>query len=140
VLVNQSLRAACLTENGEVHTLNTMDVHVSPELEEKLKALAAKTGRPPEDVVEDAVRSYEASRVATFDWSQCPAVERVLDKVSGAWVLRGTRMPVATIFENVEAGANLDDIINWYDGLDRDQVKAVIDFAVRSLDPSHTDW
>jgi uncharacterized protein (DUF433 family) len=49
-------------------------------------------------------------------------------------------MPVAAIFENVEAGANLDDIINWYDGLDRDQVKAVIDFAVRSLDPSHTDW
>ena len=45
-------------------------------------------------------------------------------------------MPVATIFENLEAGANLDDIIAWNDGLDREQVKAVIDFAARSLVPS----
>ena len=43
-------------------------------------------------------------------------------------------MPVATIFQNLEAGANLDDILEWYDGLDRAQVRAVIDFAVRSLD------
>lgn len=69
-----------------------------------------------------------------LDWSQCPAVERVPGKVSGAWVLRGTRMPVATIFENLEAGANIDDILSWFDGLDREQVKAVIDFAARSLE------
>lgn len=68
-----------------------------------------------------------------LDWSQCPAVEKVRGKVSGAWVLRGTRMPVATIFENLEAGANIDDILKWFDGLDREQVKAVIDFAARSL-------
>lgn len=68
-----------------------------------------------------------------LDWSQCPAVERVPGKVSGAWVVRGTRMPVATIFENLEAGANIDDILQWFDGLDREQVKAVIDFAARSL-------
>jgi uncharacterized protein (DUF433 family) len=43
-------------------------------------------------------------------------------------------MPVATIFENLEAGANIDDILKWFDGLDREQVKAVIDFAVRSLE------
>ena len=43
-------------------------------------------------------------------------------------------MPVATIFENLEAGANIDDILKWYDGLDRDQVKAVIEFAAHSLD------
>ena len=72
--------------------------------------------------------------MADSDWSQCSAVERVPGKVSGAWVLRNTRMPVATIFENLEAGANLDDILEWYDGLDRDQVKAVIEFAARSLD------
>lgn len=69
----------------------------------------------------------------TLDWSQCPAVERVSGKMSGAWVLRGTRMPVATIFENLEAGASLDKVIEWYDGLDREQVKAVIHFAVLSL-------
>src|SRR5438477_12011108 len=72
--------------------------------------------------------------MALLDWSQCPAVESTPDKVSGAWVLRHTRMPVATIFENLEAGANIDDILAWYDGLDRDQVKAVIEFAARGLD------
>jgi uncharacterized protein (DUF433 family) len=61
-------------------------------------------------------------------------VESVPGKVSGAWVLRGTRMPVATIFENLEAGASLDDILSWFDGIDREQVKAVIDFAARSLE------
>jgi uncharacterized protein (DUF433 family) len=69
-----------------------------------------------------------------LDWSQCPAVESVPGKVSGAWVLRGTRMPVAAIFENLEAGANIDDIVEWFDGVDREQVKAVIDFAAHSLD------
>jgi uncharacterized protein (DUF433 family) len=72
--------------------------------------------------------------MAALDWSQCPAVESVPGKVSGAWVLRGTRMPVSVIFENLEAGANIDDFMEWFEGLDRKQVKAVIDFAARSLD------
>ena len=54
---------------------------------------------------------------------------RVPGKVSGAWVLRGTRMPVSAIFENIEAGASINDIMDWFDGLDREQVKAVIEFA-----------
>ena len=72
--------------------------------------------------------------MANLDWSQCPAVESVPGKVSGAWVLKGTRMPVSAIFENLEAGANIDNIMEWYDGLDREQIKAVIEFAARSLD------
>ncbi len=72
--------------------------------------------------------------MASLDWSQCSAVESVPGKVSGAWVLKGTRMPVSAIFENLEAGANVDNIMEWYDGLDREQVKAVIEFAARSLD------
>ncbi len=72
--------------------------------------------------------------MAALDWSQCPAVESVPGKVSGAWVLRGTRMPVATIFENLEAGANIEEIMKWFDGLDREQVRAVIEFAARSLE------
>ena len=71
--------------------------------------------------------------MAALDWSQCPAVESVPGKLSGAWVLRGTRMPVSTIFENLEAGANIDNIVEWFEGLDREQVKAVIEFAARSL-------
>jgi uncharacterized protein (DUF433 family) len=49
--------------------------------------------------------------------------------MSGTWVLKGTRMPVSAIFENLEAGANIDDIMEWFDGLDREQVKAVIEFC-----------
>jgi hypothetical protein len=52
----------------------------------------------------------------TLDWSQCPVVESVPGKVTGAWVLKGTRMPVSAIFENLAAGANLDDILQWFDG------------------------
>ena len=72
--------------------------------------------------------------MAGIDWSECPAVESIPGKVSGAWVLKGTRMPVSAIFENLEAGANIDDIMSWFDGLNRDQVKAVTEFAARSLD------
>lgn len=72
--------------------------------------------------------------MANLDWSQCSAVESIPGKVSGAWILRGTRMPVSAIFENIEAGANIDDIMEWFEGLDREQVKAVIGFGARSLD------
>ena len=72
--------------------------------------------------------------MAALDWSQCPAVESIPGKVSGAWVLKGTRMPVSVIFENLEGGASLDDIMEWFEGLDRGQIRAVIEFAARSLD------
>ncbi len=72
--------------------------------------------------------------MAALDWSQCPAVESIPGKVSGAWVLKGTRMPVSVIFENIEAGASIEEIMEWFDGLDREQVEAVIEFAARSLD------
>jgi len=69
-----------------------------------------------------------------LDWSQCPAVESVPGKMSGAWVFRGTRMPVAIVFENLEAGMTIDELVAMYDGLTREQVKAVLDFAARSLE------
>ena len=72
--------------------------------------------------------------MAALDWSQCPDVESVPGKMSGAWVLKGTRFPVATIFGNLEAGANIDDILEWFDGVERDQIKAAIGFVVSSLD------
>ena len=72
--------------------------------------------------------------MANINWSQCPAVESIPGKVSGAWVLRGTRMPVSAIFENIAAGANISDIMEWFEGLDREQIKAAIEFAARSLD------
>jgi uncharacterized protein (DUF433 family) len=57
-------------------------------------------------------------------------VESVSGKMSGAWVFRGTRMPVATVFENLEAGATIDEILEWFD-ISRDQINAVLDFATR---------
>jgi len=68
-----------------------------------------------------------------LDWSQCPAMESVPGKVSGAWVFRGTRMPVATVFENLEAGASIEEIMEWFD-VTREQITAVLDFAARSLE------
>jgi uncharacterized protein (DUF433 family) len=68
-----------------------------------------------------------------LDWSQCSAVESVPGKLSGAWVFRGTRMPVAAVFENLEDGLTLDEIVAMFDGLTREQVKAVLDFAAQSL-------
>jgi uncharacterized protein (DUF433 family) len=68
-----------------------------------------------------------------LDWSQCPAVESVPGKVSGAWVFRGTRIPVAAVFENLEDGLTLNQIVEMFDGLTQDQVKAVLDFAAQSL-------
>jgi uncharacterized protein (DUF433 family) len=69
-----------------------------------------------------------------LDWSNCAAVESVPGKVSGAWVFRGTRMPVAAVFENLEDGMTIDEIVELYDGLIREQVQAVLDFAAQSLE------
>jgi len=71
--------------------------------------------------------------MAALDWSQCPAVESVPGRVSGAWVFRGTRMPVATVFDNLQAGMNLDEIIEQFD-VTREQLAAVLHFAARSLE------
>ena len=69
-----------------------------------------------------------------LDWSQCPAVESVPAKLSGAWVFRDTRMPVSIVFENLESGASIEEITEWFH-ITREQVIAVLEFAARSLDP-----
>jgi uncharacterized protein (DUF433 family) len=68
-----------------------------------------------------------------LDWSTCPSVERVADRVSGAWVFKGTRLPVKTLFETLEAGATVDDFLEWYEGVTREQVLDVLRHAERSL-------
>ncbi len=69
----------------------------------------------------------------TLDWSKCAAVESVPGKVSGAWVFRGTRIPVAAAFENLEDGLTINEVTALYDGLTREQVKAVLEFTAQSL-------
>lgn len=68
-----------------------------------------------------------------FDWSQCSAVERVPEKVSGAWVFKGSRVPVRALFENLEGGASLDDFLEWFPGITREQAVAVLRHAEDTL-------
>jgi uncharacterized protein (DUF433 family) len=70
-----------------------------------------------------------------MDWSACPAVERDPEKVSGAWVFRGTRVPVVALFENLEGGASIDDFLSWFPGVTRGQVEAVLEYTIESLRP-----
>lgn len=71
--------------------------------------------------------------MSALDWSQCPAVESIPGKLSGAWVFKDTRMPVSIVFQNLEVGASIDEIMEWFH-LTREQIVAVIDFAARSLE------
>ena len=50
------------------------------------------------------------------------------------WVFRDTRMPVSIVFENLESGASIEEIVEWFH-VTREQVVAVLEFAARSLDP-----
>lgn len=67
-----------------------------------------------------------------IDWSTCPAVERDLERVSGAWTFRGTRVPVAALFENLEDGASAVQFTAWFPGVTSEQVRAVLEHAARS--------
>ena len=69
---------------------------------------------------------------ATLDWSQCPAVESVPGRLRGAWVFRDTRMPVSAVFQNLEVGATVDEITEWFD-IPKEQVVEVLEFAARSV-------
>ncbi len=68
-----------------------------------------------------------------LNWSECSAVERVPGKVSGAWLFKGTRVPVKALFENLESGASVEDFLEWFPGVKREQIEAVLDHAQRSL-------
>jgi uncharacterized protein (DUF433 family) len=69
--------------------------------------------------------------MATLDWSQCPAVESIPGKVSGAWVFRDTRLPVATVIENLE-DLSVEEVMEQFD-VTREQITAVLDFVAQSL-------
>ena len=68
------------------------------------------------------------------NWSTCPAVDRDPQKVSGAWVFRGTRVPVSALFENLEDGAQLSDFVEWFPGVTIEQARAVLEHAALTLE------
>lgn len=80
------------------------------------------------------------NHLATLDWSQCPAVESIPGKVSGAWVLKGTRTPVQVLFENLEAGMSIDEVIEQFP-VTREQIDGLMAFVARSLEkPPAYGW
>ncbi|MBP7960347.1 MAG: DUF433 domain-containing protein [Caldilineaceae bacterium] len=66
-------------------------------------------------------------------WTDLDAVAQDPEKVSGAWVFRGTRVPVAALFENLRDGATVEEFLAWFPGVERGQVEAVLDFELNSL-------
>lgn len=66
-------------------------------------------------------------------WESIEAIERDQDKVSGAWVFRGTRVPVAALFENLRDGATIEDFLVWFPGVSREQIYAVLNFEIEKL-------
>lgn len=73
----------------------------------------------------------KASKVR--DWRTCHAVERTPGKVSGAWVFRGTRVPVRALFENLRDGASIEDFLLWFPGVQREQVEEILNYELESL-------
>jgi uncharacterized protein (DUF433 family) len=65
-------------------------------------------------------------------WENCDAVERDPERVSGAWVFRGSRVPVSALFENLRAGATIEDFLTWFPGVERSQVEAVLEYEAEA--------
>jgi len=122
---------------------NDIEIH-KPEIERRVReGIQSGQFQDADDLLTqalDALAESSGSHSGSLDWSQCPAVESISGKVSGAWVFRNTRMPVAAVFENLEDGVTIDELVELYAGLTRDHVKAVLEFAARSLSaatPAH---
>jgi uncharacterized protein (DUF433 family) len=68
-----------------------------------------------------------------LDWATCSAVERDEEEVSGAWIFKGTRVPVSALFENLESGATVTEFLDWFPGVSREQVESVLEHTAKSL-------
>jgi uncharacterized protein (DUF433 family) len=72
------------------------------------------------------------STTSQLDWADCSAVERDPQRVSGAWVFRGTRIPVAALFQNLEDGVSLTEFVEIFPGVTIEQARMVLEHAARS--------
>lgn len=67
------------------------------------------------------------------DWTECKAVERHPDRVSGAWVFTGTRIPLHALYENLAGGASIDEFVEWFPGVKEEQIRSVLEHEARFL-------
>jgi uncharacterized protein (DUF433 family) len=86
----------------------------------------------PENEVAEGHVLWDDAAMNT-DWNGCPEVERETGKLSGAWVFKGTRVPVRALFQNLEDGATVDDFLEWFPGVTRQQVDAVLEHVAADL-------
>lgn len=68
-----------------------------------------------------------------IEWNECKSVERHPERLSGVWVFRNTRVPVRALFENLEDGATIMDFLEWFPGVNRNQVEDVLKHTEKSL-------
>jgi uncharacterized protein (DUF433 family) len=92
----------------------------------------ALSSKPQKDYDEN-----EGKHIATLDWSQCEAVESIPGRVSGAWVLRGTQAPVKILFENLETGMSIEEVMEQFP-VTREQLDSLMAFIARSLEKGPT--
>ena len=71
-----------------------------------------------------------------MNWADCPAVEQDPQRVSGAWVFRGTRIPVAALFQNLEDGVSLAEFVEIFPGVTTEQSRLVLEHAARPMETS----
>ena len=72
-----------------------------------------------------------------IDWNSCPAVEMNPELVRGAWVFRGTRVPVVALFENLEDGVTVNEFVELFPGVDLLHARSVLDHAAKSVMAVH---
>jgi len=104
--------------------------HVRRDWTPESGVLRVAAGRRNE--VEKGRNSWEDCAMKT-DWSGCPDVERDAGKLNGVWVFKGTRVPVHALFQNLEDGATVDDFLEWFPGVTRRQVDAVLEHVSADL-------
>jgi uncharacterized protein (DUF433 family) len=72
-----------------------------------------------------------------IDWNTCPSVELNPELVSGAWVFRGTRVPVVALFENLEDGVTINEFVELFPGVELIHARRVLEHAARSAMAVH---
>ena len=84
-------------------------------------------------ILEDETKRICAGGEPMTNWSTCPAVERNPHKLSGAWAFTGTRVPVYALFENLASGATIDEFVEWFPGVEKQQVQVVLELEAEAL-------
>ena len=88
--------------------------------------------RPLSSNVRPHTNTCGATIPRMIDWSTCPAAERDPARMSGAWVFKGTRVPIAALFENLEDDASVHQFLDWFPGVSLEQARSVLEHAARS--------